>query len=1021
MIYCLDTNNLVAVDASGRSATVGWANNSYKEFFVTSDELAVLRNNKPLSEGMWHMGFVVRGKMMHMAVHTYGLQHPVIMGGPDGVGEIKWYRNFLTRSHAFHHPKVGYVNEEEMQVILAKDCELELEMEQAAEEAARMRQRSRSRSPSQSSSRSRSRSPSSRGTSDPNLMSMQNTPRGPSYALTSTGSGNTTINVHTDKVSYLQMPLSVDEVLRMQKWVQQHKDSMPSLEVKSVTEVARPQLNILFTANDLITTNDEWQQWTFEKFFQNLLQALNLRPDEQDARLRGIKVKLDKHVFDPIPFSEITRATDHMNTVFTILTAEGACDSQQNCLLAPNDEATIACYLYNKLLKDDPKGNEGARSLFKQAIARSVGVDIEKIKTHWKSIQGFMTVFLKAFRTRVTLSKNNILLGISDADATPEKPSGSGAHTTKGNKDTSNHAQHDMIAAFSNTPAKDPCKGCGRKCQPKKCICYGHPGYNKEQKPWKDSTMGKLYATKTPNGKDPLGRQSLALNFVPNATKDDLIPISDSLKAELITKGVKFPDSGSKRPGQGEYQSHKFQIVASFETDKNDSFLRPFTLCTPQDATAITRKERQMPKVMGLIDTGAVQSSYISLQLAQKLDKLNAMKHVVNKRICTGLKHAKCTNSSIAYDIEFSFVNEHTKQEELIVIRAQVIDSRFDLIIGRPDIYAYDLCEKFPSLFSKKWTDGHNLLGNQANSQPIMKADNRATCDECTHLHEATKPIIDEPLVEKLIVSKDALLDPIEPDRDMIVDSDRPWEVDPSDNSEDRVPDENILGSEAFKARLRQILDAYEEVFRASLSSEPAKVPMFELKVDQEKWIASAAGKYPRPMSKEKEKEVERQVQKMLALKLIRPSTVSAVSHVMLAPKPGGKWRFCVDYRTLNLLSESLSWPIPNIKHMLERIGTRRAKYFGVLDLSQGFYQVPLTEQSKALTAFITWCGTYEWNRLPMGIKGAPPFFQYIMATIVLAGLLYIICELYIDDILVHAQTEDEFCTNLYREILILP
>ena len=155
----------------------------------------------------------------------------------------------------------------------------------------------------------------------------------------------------------------------------------------------------------------------------------------------------------------------------------------------------------------------------------------------------------------------------------------------------------------------------------------------------------------------------------------------------------------------------------------------------------------------------------------------------------------------------------------------------------------------------------------------------------------------------------------------------------------------------------------------------------------------------------------------MLELKLIRSSTVSATSHVMLAPKPGGKWRFCVDYRSLNLLSESLSWPIPNIKHMLERIGNRRAKYFGVLDLSQGFYQVPLSDSSKALTAFITWCGTYEWNRLPMGIKGAPPFFQFVMATIVLAELLYVICELYIDDILVHAKTEEEFCTNL---VLIL-
>jgi hypothetical protein len=113
----------------------------------------------------------------------------------------------------------------------------------------------------------------------------------------------------------------------------------------------------------------------------------------------------------------------------------------------------------------------------------------------------------------------------------------------------------------------------------------------------------------------------------------------------------------------------------------------------------------------------------------------------------------------------------------------------------------------------------------------------------------------------------------------------------------------------------------------------------------------------------------------------------------MLAPKPNGKWRFCVDYRTLNVLSESLSWPIPNIKMMLDRIGSHRAKYYGILDLSQGFYQIPLDEKSKALTAFITWCGTFEWNRLPMGIKGAPPFFQMVMATIVLVGLIYKICE----------------------------
>ena len=74
--------------------------------------------------------------------------------------------------------------------------------------------------------------------------------------------------------------------------------------------------------------------------------------------------------------------------------------------------------------------------------------------------------------------------------------------------------------------------------------------------------------------------------------------------------------------------------------------------------------------------------------------------------------------------------------------------------------------------------------------------------------------------------------------------------------------------------------------------------------------------------------ETERQIHSMLSLELIRESTASAVSRVMLAPKPGGKWRFCVDYRTLNLFSETLQWPIPNIKMMLERIGWCKTSHF---------------------------------------------------------------------------------------------
>ena len=40
---------------------------------------------------------------------------------------------------------------------------------------------------------------------------------------------------------------------------------------------------------------------------------------------------------------------------------------------------------------------------------------------------------------------------------------------------------------------------------------------------------------------------------------------------------------------------------------------------------------------MGLVDYGAVHSSYISLALALHLDKLKVLKQVVNKRVCTGI------------------------------------------------------------------------------------------------------------------------------------------------------------------------------------------------------------------------------------------------------------------------------------------------------------------------------------------------------------------------------------------------
>ena len=55
-----------------------------------------------------------------------------------------------------------------------------------------------------------------------------------------------------------------------------------------------------------------------------------------------------------------------------------------------------------------------------------------------------------------------------------------------------------------------------------------------------------------------------------------------------------------------------------------------------------------------------------------------------------------------------------------------------------------------------------------------------------------------------------------------------------------------------------------------------------------------------------------------------------------------------------------------------------------------------------AYTLFITFSGVYQFTRLPFGPKRAPSYFREIMATVVLTGLIYMICEMYIDDCVIN-------------------
>ena len=257
---------------------------------------------------------------------------------------------------------------------------------------------------------------------------------------------------------------------------------------------------------------------------------------------------------------------------------------------------------------------------------------------------------------------------------------------------------------------------------------------------------------------------------------------------------------------------------------------------------------------------------------------------------------------------------------------------------------------------------------------------------------------------------KEKYIDPISDDDN--IDYDRyfhPWEEQKSETSPlDLIyfPDSAILEE---KEIVMKMLNEYESVFSQNLNKTPARVTPMQIKVDESKWRINKNRNPPRIQSHDKNEEIKRQVLKMLEEGLIEPSIAAECSQVVLALKPDGKWRFCIDYRNMNDASEAIGWPIPNIEQMLHRIGHNKPKYFAVMDLTSGFFQAPLHPDSAKYTAFTTFMGNYQWLRVPMGAKGSPSWFQQQLATKVLAGLIYTICELYIDDIIIYANTLEEY------------
>lgn len=108
----------------------------------------------------------------------------------------------------------------------------------------------------------------------------------------------------------------------------------------------------------------------------------------------------------------------------------------------------------------------------------------------------------------------------------------------------------------------------------------------------------------------------------------------------------------------------------------------------------------------------------------------------------------------------------------------------------------------------------------------------------------------------------------------------------------------------------------------------------------------------PYRVSDTKNKIIEEQVQEMVKMGIIEPSTSPYTSPVEVVPKKNGKPRFCFDYRKLNGIIASEPAPMPIIGEVLRDV--KNAKYFTTIDLKNGYWQIPMHPKSVEATAFTT-------------------------------------------------------------------
>ena len=212
--------------------------------------------------------------------------------------------------------------------------------------------------------------------------------------------------------------------------------------------------------------------------------------------------------------------------------------------------------------------------------------------------------------------------------------------------------------------------------------------------------------------------------------------------------------------------------------------------------------------------------------------------------------------------------------------------------------------------------------------------------------------------------------------------------------------------NEDQQREVRQLLEEYSDV----LTDIPGKTNLAECNIELTDDIPFRVKAYPMPYALKK--EMDKEVSEMMKADIIESSVSEYASSPVVVRKPDGSVRYCIDFRKLNAKTVFDAEPVPNQEVILNRMGGDN--FISRLDLTKGFWQVPIKVEDRKYTAFSTDQGLMQFKYMPFGLVNALAIFCRMVRKL-LYDVNYV--DAYVDDIVPHTATWDDHMHTL-RQVL---